>query len=94
MKTTTLSLLLAACFVAGGAATGEGAESSRYSKSLQQACVNDYKQHCGEYGIDTEALRLCMDRNGGGLSKTCVDALVAAGEVSRSEVEHRKKQGH
>ena len=61
-----------------------------YSKAVQTACANDYKKHCGEYGIETEALRLCMDRAGHGLSKTCVDALVDAGEVSKEEVERRK----
>jgi adenylate kinase len=62
-----------------------------YSKAVQKACANDYKQHCGQYGIETEALRLCMDRAGQRLTKTCVDALVADGEVSKQEVERRKR---
>ena len=65
----------------------------KYSKAVQNACVNDYKVHCGQYGIETEALRLCMDRAGRQLTKSCVDALVAAGEVSKQEVERRKKRG-
>ena len=36
---------------------------------------------------------LCMDRAGQRLTKTCVDALVAAGEVSKQEVERRKRTG-
>jgi hypothetical protein len=64
-----------------------------YSKALQKACANDYKRHCGQYGIETEALRLCMDRAGQRLTKTCVDALVADGEVSKQEVERRKRSG-
>lgn len=63
----------------------------KYSKAVQNACVSDYKAHCGEYGIETEALRVCMDRAGRQLTKACVDALVAAGEVSEQEVERRKK---
>jgi adenylate kinase len=64
-----------------------------YSKGVQKACANDYKRHCGQYGIETEALRLCMDRAGQRLTKTCVDALVADGEVSKQEVERRKRSG-
>ena len=66
------------------------AEAARYSKQLQRACAGDYKAHCGEYGIESEALRLCMDRAGHRLSKSCVNALVAEGEVSRAEVNRRK----
>jgi hypothetical protein len=64
-----------------------------YSKAVQKACAKDYKQHCGQYGVETEALRLCMDRAGQRLTKTCVDALVATGEVSKQEVERRKRTG-
>jgi hypothetical protein len=69
------------------------AEQSRYSKALQQACVADYKKYCGEYGIETAALRTCMDKNGHSLTKTCVRALIDAGEVSQVEVDRRKKSG-
>jgi hypothetical protein len=64
-----------------------------YSKAVQKACANDYHSHCGQYGIETDALRICMDKAGQALSKTCVDALVDAGEVSRAEVERRKRAG-
>jgi hypothetical protein len=70
-----------------------GSAQHKYSKAVQSACVNDYKAHCGQYGIETEALRLCMDRAGRQLTRSCVDALVAAGEVSKQEVERRKKGG-
>ena len=65
-----------------------------YSKAVQKACAKDYKAHCGQYGVETNALRLCMDRVGQRLTKTCVNALVAAGEVSKQEVERRKRSGH
>jgi hypothetical protein len=70
------------------------AEQSRYSKAVQQACMADYKKYCGEYGIETAALRTCMDKNGHRLAKTCVSALIDAGEVSQAEVNRRKKSGH
>jgi hypothetical protein len=70
-----------------------GSTQHTYSKAVQKACANDYKRHCGEYGIETEALRLCMNRAGQRLTKRCVDALVASGEVSKQEVERRKRSG-
>jgi hypothetical protein len=71
--------------------TGFAAAQHTYSKAVQKACAKDYKAQCGQYGIETEALRLCMDKAGRALSKTCVDALVASGEVSKAEVERRKR---
>ena len=64
------------------------------TKAVQAACKNDYKNYCGEYGLETAALRSCMDRNGHKLSKTCVNALVNSGEVSQAEVDRRKRAGH
>jgi hypothetical protein len=74
-----------------GFAFDAAAEPSRYSKALQRACAADYKKYCGEYGIETAALRTCMDKNGHSLTKTCVRALIDAGEVSQAEVDRRKK---
>jgi hypothetical protein len=72
---------------------GSATAQHTYSKAVQKACANDYHSHCGQYGIETEALRLCMDKAGHSLSKTCIDALVDAGEVSKEEVERRKRTG-
>jgi hypothetical protein len=72
---------------------GSAMAQHTYSKAVQKACANDYHSHCGEYGIETDALRFCMDKAGQALSKTCVDALVDAGEVSKAEVERRKRSG-
>jgi hypothetical protein len=72
---------------------GAASAQHTYSKAVQKACANDYHSHCGQYGIETDALRLCMDKAGQALSKTCADALVDAGEVSRAEVERRKRAG-
>ena len=67
--------------------------SKPISKEVQQACSADYKQHCNQYGLETAALRSCMDRAGHNLSKPCVRALIDAGEVSQGEVDRRKKSG-
>jgi hypothetical protein len=66
--------------------------ASRYSKAVQQFCRADYKKYCGEYGLESAALRSCMDRNGKSLSKACVQALVKDGHVSQAEVNRRKGQ--
>jgi hypothetical protein len=80
-------------FVFVGYCSEAGAEQSRYSQALQQACMADYKKLCGEYGIETAALRTCMDKNGHSLTKTCLNALIDGGEVSQAEVDRRRKSG-
>ena len=67
------------------------AETKSYSKAVQQNCNKDYKTYCGEYGLESNALRDCMDRNGEKLSKVCVNALLADGHVSQAEVDRRRK---
>jgi hypothetical protein len=89
--TRTILILLVSLLASGAAHAGEA--SSRYGKAVQKACVSDYKAYCGEYGIESPALRSCMDRNGQKLSHACVRALVAAGEVSQAEVNARKASG-
>lgn len=85
-----------ACFIAAVsivsfAGAAQAAESA-YSKLVQKNCKLDYKKFCGEYGLETAALRNCMDRNGEKLSDGCVHALVKSGEVSQAEVDRRKKK--
>jgi len=60
---------------------------------VRKACGNDYRKYCGDYGLETEALRLCMNKAGHSLSHGCVNALIKAGEVSQAEVDHRKRSG-
>jgi hypothetical protein len=60
---------------------------------VQQACSADYHKYCGEYGLESAALRNCMDKAGHSLSKSCVNALVDAGEVSQAEIDRRRKSG-
>ena len=77
---------LALCFAGA-------AQADPYSKAVQQSCAEDYHKYCGEYGLESAALRLCMDKAGQKLSKSCVHALVQAGEVSQAEVDRRKASG-
>jgi len=87
---TYRAALLVACLSVLGCAGAAAADS--YSKAVQKSCAADYRQHCGEYGLESAALRGCMDRAGKSLSKACVKALVQSGEVSQAEVNRRK--GH
>ena len=86
---TTWATWLVACLTVIGCAGAAHADS--YSKAVQKSCAADYHKYCGEYGLETAALRVCMDKNGHSLSKGCVNALVASGEVSQAEVNRRKK---
>jgi len=59
-------------------------------KDVQNNCVNDYKRFCGDYGLGSNALKLCMRKAGPGLSPACVQSLVRAGQVSQAEVDKVK----
>jgi hypothetical protein len=91
MKSYRATLIVA--FASVGCLAGAAA-AAPITKAVQAACKTDYKNYCGEYGLETTALRGCMDRNGHKLSKMCVNALVKAGEVSQGEVERRKRASH
>ena len=90
MKTFSARLLIASVSIACFAWP---AQSAPFSKIVQQECRDDYHTFCAEYGLESAALRACMDRAGKRLSKGCVKALIQAGEVSEAEVDRRKK-GH
>ena len=74
------------------AAKSESAHT--YSHAVQVACSTDYRKHCAEYGLETEGLRVCMGKVAQRLSEACVNALVNAGEISKAEVETRKRADH
>jgi hypothetical protein len=90
MKTTVFGLLIASTAVIGLGDVAAADPASSYSKAVQQFCRADYKKYCSEYGLETMALRSCMDRNGNSLSKACVRALVQDGQVSQAEVNRRR----
>jgi hypothetical protein len=82
--------LTSVAFVCGHVSASE-AESRKITEDEKKFCAEAYHKYCGEYGLESAALRNCMDRNGRALPHDCIDALVDAGEISRSEVERRKK---
>ena len=71
-------------------ATAAGAVSMR----VQMACANDYLAYCSQHDPDGPGVRQCMRANGLKLSKSCVNALISAGEVSKEEVARRAAAGN
>jgi hypothetical protein len=68
------------------------AQAGTITKGMQNYCVNDYKKFCGDYGLQSNALNLCMKKAGPSLSPACVQALVQAGKVSQADVDRIKAQ--
>jgi hypothetical protein len=76
-----------------GFASATVADAKPITEAEKKHCASAYHQYCGEYGLESAALRNCMSRIGRSLSNACIDALIEAGEISRAEVERRKKSG-
>lgn len=68
------------------------AQAGTVTKDMQTFCVNDYKRFCGDWGLNSSGLNLCMRKAGPSLSPACVQALVKAGKVSQAEVDKVKAQ--
>jgi hypothetical protein len=86
---------LPAAFVvilACSASSAVWAQAGTITKDMQAYCTNDYKKFCGDYGLQTSALNLCMRKAGPSLSPACVNALVKAGKVSQAEVDRAKQK--
>ena len=81
---TNCATWLVACLTIVGCAGAAHADS--YSKAVQKSCAADYHKYCGEYGLESTALRGCMDRAGKSLSKACVQGADPVGRslTSRS----------
>jgi len=86
-----LAIVLVAVFL-GPASSPVWAQAGAITKDMQNNCANDYKKFCGDYGLQSAALNLCMKKAGPGLSPACVQALVKAGKVSQAEVDRVKAQ--
>jgi hypothetical protein len=64
------------------------------TQAVSQNCRWDYHNYCNEYGLGSPLLTYCFRNNGAKLSKGCVNALIAAGDVSKSYVQARRKAHH
>jgi len=80
---------MTALLVMGVAGSGKTTTAAAVSNSVKLACMGDYFSYCSQHAVGSPALRACMNENGLRLSKRCISALVAAGEVSQTEVSRR-----
>jgi hypothetical protein len=65
--------------------------ANAYSARVNSACERDYYRLCAKYSIGTPELRSCMLASRRSLSRRCVDALVAAGEVPKRYLASMKR---
>jgi len=84
---------LAGAFVLG-AALLPSSPAGAVSAAVRFACAGDYFAHCSSFSPGSAETRSCMRAVGYELSKGCISALVAAGEVSKSETERRSASQH
>jgi hypothetical protein len=64
-------------------------QAAAISAQVRHACAGDYLNNCSSFAPESAQTRRCMRAVGYRLSKGCVRALVAAGEVSKAEVARR-----
>lgn len=72
-----------------GALGAESDDAAAVSMRVKMACAGDYFSFCSQHSPSSPGVRQCMRAHGLQLSKRCVSALVAAGEVSAEEVARR-----
>jgi hypothetical protein len=79
-------MAIAAVAVSAGAILAAGSVSAKdVSPAVKRACANDYFAHCSMHPVGTPAVRKCMRNVGPRLSKQCIGALAAAGEIKDSD---------
>lgn len=87
----TARAALTALIALGALAGDQGeAQAGSISARVKLACAGDYFSYCSQHSPTSPAVRQCMRANGLKLSGRCVNALVAAGEVSAEEVARRQ----
>jgi hypothetical protein len=69
-------------------------QAAAISAQVRHACAGDYLSNCSSFAPESAQTRRCMRAVGYRLSKGCVRALVAAGEVSKAEVARRAASRH
>lgn len=92
LRTTLRSLLIPIAALASTAFTVT--EAGAVSARVKVACASDYFAYCRAHAVGSPGVRQCMRAAGPKLSKRCINALVASGEVSASEVAKREAKLH
>ena len=91
-RATLRSLLIPLAAIASIAFTVT--EAGAVSARVKVACASDYFAYCRAHAVGSPGVRQCMRAAGPKLSKRCVNALVASGEVSAAEVSRREAKLH
>jgi hypothetical protein len=65
-----LTVLLVVC------AHSLSAEANPITEAEKRYCADAYHRYCGEYGLESNALRNCMNRNGRSLPHACMHRRV------------------
>ena len=84
---TPIRTILVAAATLGALVTS--GQAGAVSLAVKMACASDYYSHCSQHSPDSPGVRQCMRAHGPQLSKGCVSALIAAGEVPKSVVEKK-----
>lgn len=84
ISTSSRSALKAALVLAG--LTLMTGNASALSLRVKLACASDYYAHCSAYTPGSQEVRQCMRKVGLGLTKSCVEALAGAGEISSADL--------
>jgi hypothetical protein len=74
--------LLMAFSVAAGAVT----------ERQKRDCKADYNRYCKKYAVGSEGLRACMSRSIKKVSKRCITALVAGGDMTQAQANRVLRQ--
>jgi hypothetical protein len=88
VSSTKFRTILTAVLV-GSTLVSQISPAAAISPAVRVACMSDYLSNCSAHSVGSPELRKCMRAVGNRLSKGCVNALVAAGEVSKAEVTRR-----
>jgi hypothetical protein len=84
--------LLGAAILACGLTSASNAETRKITEAEKKFCAQAYHTYCGKYGLESTALRDCMNRNGRSLSQNCIEALIDAGSLQeRSRTSQEKR---
>jgi hypothetical protein len=92
MKSNRIGIFVALILISGFACQAQSATPD-ITQAVSTDCRWDYHNFCSEYGIGSPLLNYCFRNNGAKLSKACVNALIAAGDVSKAYVQARRRAG-
>jgi len=81
-------------FTAISGLTYQAQSAPNITQAVSNECRWDYHTFCSEYGIGSPLLNYCFRNNGAKLSRGCVNALIAAGDVSKAYVQARRRAHH